>query len=66
MKLDSISDESSSLLRQHRKAAKQSGSKSNFKDELNTSSATTASSASGSSSGGKTVKWANNIQTTQV
>lgn len=59
-------DENSSLLRQHRKGAKTTAMKSNFKDDLNTSNATTASSSSGGSSGGKSVKWANNIQTTQV
>lgn len=59
-------DENSSLLRQHRKGGKATAMKSNFKsDDLNTSNATTASSSSGSS-GGKSVKWANNIQTTQV
>lgn len=60
-----IPDENSSLLRQHRKTPKPGVMKSNFKDELNTSNTTTASSSSGSS-GGKSVKWANNIQTTEV
>lgn len=60
-----LSDENSSLLRQHRKSAKPTVMKSNFKEDLNTSNATTASSSS-ASSGGKSVKWANNIQTTQV
>lgn len=72
MKMDFIylfidnTDENSSLLRQHHRKVKPTSMKSNFKDELNTSNATTASSSSGSSSGAKSVKWANNIQTTQV
>lgn len=61
-----LADENSSLLRQHNRKIKPTAMKSNFKEDLNTSNATTASSSSGSSSGGKSVKWANNIQTTQV